>query len=361
MTTRPRAVAELALVTLAAAALHSGACRKAASEPGAGPATASARAPDTTSLPSPREGPSAPATIDELLATVAAGKAGDRVSARLEAMLDREDGAVPAALAFVRGGRATKLVIDALAAAGTPAAQAGLCDLARDASLASSARSEAVAALVLVKHPTLPTLKALAALMQSGNPGLRHAAQFVAGSVARAGRDDFPAAAATIEREVLAEYARAAGVRSADDRLEALAALGNLGSAAILPRVRAALADGDARVRGAAARALRFVPDPEGDRLLIATLRRDRDPTVRAAALFAAGFRPIDPLADGLAETAVNDPVEYVRANAVALLSRHQDASPRVSRALNFVARNDPAAGVRQMARNAAGKSGDAP
>jgi len=117
----------------------------------------------------------------------------------------------------------------------------------------------------------------------------------------------------------------------------------------------------DPAVRAAAARALRFVPDVEADRLLLATLRRDREPTVRAAALFAAGFRPIEPLADGLSETALSDPIEYVRANAVAVLARHPGASPRAARALGFVARNDPAPAVRQLAQQARPVPGASP
>ena len=299
-----------------------------------------------------------PDTLDELLAAVATGKEGDRLPARLEALFEREDDAVPAALAFVRAGKATKLVIDALAAAGTPAAQAGLGELARDTSLPSHVRNEAVASLVLVSRPSQATMKTVVSLIQTGDPGLRHAVLFVAGSVARAGREDFPPAAAAIERAVLAEYARAPGD---DDQLEALAALGNLGSAAIVPRIRVVLINGEPHVRAAAARALRFVPDGEADRLLVGILRRDREPTVRAAALFAAGFRPIEPLAEGLAETAETDPVEYVRANAVTLLSRHLGDSPRVARAIGFVAHNDPAPGVRRLAREARRESGDAP
>ena len=51
---------------------------------------------------------------------------------RIESALRRDDDAVRAALAFMRGGKATKLIVDALAAAATPAAQDALCELARD-------------------------------------------------------------------------------------------------------------------------------------------------------------------------------------------------------------------------------------
>jgi HEAT repeat protein len=79
---------------------------------------------------------------------------------------------------------------------------------------------------------------------------------------------------------------------------------------------------GDPRIRAAATRALRLVPDPEADHLLAATLRRDADPTVRAAAVFAAGFRKVEPLADALNEAAQGDPAEFVRSGAATLLAR---------------------------------------
>jgi HEAT repeat protein len=309
--------------------------------------------PPGATAPNGGSGPAAPDTVDWLLSAIAAGRAGDRLGARLEAVLERNDEAVAPALALVRGDKPSKLVMDALASAGTPAAQAGLGQLALDPSLEGPVRREVVASLALVQHPAPPTLRTIERLLATADPGLHHAALFTAAALVRVGRRDAPASAARIERAVLTECGRGPMDGKGEERLDALAALGNLGSPAILPRVRGALGNPDPGARAAAARALRFVPDAEADRLLLATLRRDRDPTVRAAALFAAGFRPIEPLADGLSETAESDPVEYVRANAVALLSRHPGASPRAARALGFVARNDPAPAVRQQAREA--------
>jgi HEAT repeat protein len=266
--------------------------------------------------------------IDDQLAAVIAGREGDGLPARMEAVLRRDDASVRAASAFVHGDRATKVVIDALAAAGTPAAQAALCDLARDVHLPTHVRAEAVASLGLVKRPTAPTMTEVADLIRARDQNLTAPALFLAGSVARAGRAEHPAQAAAIERIVLAESARARGT---DDQLDGLAALGNLGSATVLPRLRAAVAAGDPRVRAAAVRALRLVPDAEADRLLATTLRRDPDSTVRAAALFAAGFRKPEPLADALGEAARSDPAEFVRSGAVKLLSRGRDGSARLA------------------------------
>jgi HEAT repeat protein len=95
----------------------------------------------------------------------------------------------------------------------------------------------------------------------------------------------------------------------------------------VLPRLRQAVTAGDPRVRAAATRALRLVPDREADRLLAVTLGRDQDPTVRAAAIFAAGFRPLEPLVDALSDTAQHDPIDYVRAGAVTLLAQNREGS----------------------------------
>jgi hypothetical protein len=274
------------------------------------------------------EPPAQDERIDDLLAAVIAGHEGDGLPARLEAVLRRDDAAVHAAAAFVHGGRATKMIIDALAAAGTPAAQDALFALAREGHLPGHVRAEAVASLGLVRRPTEPTMTEVGELIRARDQDLRAPALFLAGTVARAGRAEHPAQAAAIERIVLAEAARARGT---DDQLDALAALGNLGSAAVLPRLRAAMTAPDPRIRAAATRALRLVPDAEADRLLAATLRKDADSTVRAAAVFAAGFRKLEPLVDALAEAAQGDPAEFVRAGAATLLARRAGSSTRVA------------------------------
>jgi len=296
--------------------------RVAAGRPGAG-AAAGAVAATPAPAPKPRAGDE---RIDELLAAVAAGREGDGLPARIETALRRDDDAVRATLAFIRGDKATKMVIDALAASGTPAAQDALCSLARDGRLPRHIRAEAVSSLGLVRGPTVATMTEVGELIRTREPDLAAPALFLAGTVARAGRVDHPVHAAAIEKIVIAESARARGT---DELLDALAALGNLGSVGVLPRLRTALASGDSRVRAAAARALRLVPDAEADRLLVTTLRRDHDPTVRAAAIFAAGFRKLDPLVGALSDTAQSDPTDYVRAGAVTLLARNRQSAPQ--------------------------------
>ena len=106
--------------------------------------------------------------IDDLLAAVAAGHEGDGLPARIEALLRRDDDAVRAVLAFIRGDKATKMIVDALAASGTPASQDALCALARDVHLPAHVRAEAVSSLGLIKRPTAPTMTAIAELDPRG-------------------------------------------------------------------------------------------------------------------------------------------------------------------------------------------------
>src|SRR4051812_34528875 len=156
---------------------------------------------DRTMAAAPR--PAAhPERIDDLLAAVAAGHDGGGLPARLEALLRRDDDAVLAALAFIRDDKATKLIIDALAASGTAASQDGLCALARDIRLPAHARAEGASSLGLIKRPSGGTMTAVAELVRAGDaklamptraaPEAAAPALFVAGSVARAGRADHP-------------------------------------------------------------------------------------------------------------------------------------------------------------------------
>src|SRR4051812_46253428 len=110
--------------------------------------------------------------IDDLLAAVAAGHDGGGVPARIEALLRRDDDAVRAALAFIRDDKATKMIVDALAASGTPASQDGLCALARDIHLPAHVRAEAASSLGLIKRPTERTMTVVAELVRAGDAKL---------------------------------------------------------------------------------------------------------------------------------------------------------------------------------------------
>jgi HEAT repeat protein len=151
---------------------------------------------------------------------------------------------------------------------------------------------------------------------------------------------------------------RYAAAKDTATRTELLSALGNSASAAVLPTIEAALRDDAPEVRGAAARAMRLADDAAVDALLADAIAQDRDPRVRAAAIFAAGFRPVAPYVDALLHAATSDAAEYVRADAIGLLRRQQGASSKIPESLARIAERDPKPGIRRLAREALAAGG---
>lgn len=293
-------------------------------------------------------------TLPPLLESVQRGRADATIRVTLAALLRQRPAVVPPAVAFVRNAEPTpaKLVLDALGAAGTPAAQAALCALASDGSMPTSARVDAVGALIQTKRPTGDTVAALVELMDAAEPAVRRQALYVAGAAGGQSHDADPAASAHLETALLARYEKSRGPA----RVDLLVALGNLATAAVVSPVEQALRDPSAAVRAGAARALRKVKDPVADRLIAEAMTGDRDPSVRAAAVLAASFRPIGPLVESLAHTVEGDPVDYVRTGAIEAVASHVDESPLVQKALFTAASHDASAGVRRLARQTLGR-----
>jgi HEAT repeat protein len=292
-------------------------------------------------------------TLPVTLQALREGHADDKTGARLESLFRQRASDVRGALAFTRGAdpEASKIVLHALGAAGTPEAQEALCALADDASAPVALRTNALGALVQAKRPTESTISELLRLMDSPDSSLRRQATYIAGAAGSNAHDSDPASASRIEGELLGRYAKCGGPGC----LDLLAAMGNLATASIVPPVEHALLDPTAEVRASAVRALRKVMDPSADRLISTTMIADRDPNVRAAAVLAATFRPIGPLIEPLSRAAQADPVDYVRSRAIEAVASHVDASPLIEQALFAVATKDPKPGVRRLAREALG------
>jgi hypothetical protein len=289
----------------------------------------------------------------ESLLEAAMVKGDDQMLAdRLAALFRRRPEATAAALARLRKGGAQKRITDALGSAGSPAAIEALGSLARDRAAPGPLRVDALAAFVLVQHPSLRAMHVPATLLDDNDGRVESAARITSGALARAGRAEHPVEADTIDAALIARYRKARQVRELSDLL---AALGNSVGPSALPVIEDALHDFRNPVRAAAARALRLAAGPEVDRLLSATITSDDDPGVRAAAIFAASFRrPIGPLlGEALLRAASADSVEYVRSDAVTLLRQNPDASQRIAETLAGIAEHDAKPGVRRLAREA--------
>lgn len=294
-------------------------------------------------------------TAEALLAEAEGGSADPALIDRLAALFRLHADAIPGGAALARRPTGPRVVVDALGTAGTPAAVDALGELLRDPAAPERARLEAAAALARVPRPEAGALRLPLALLDEPSAPLRHAAQLAAGALARAGRQAHPDEATAVERDLAARYAAA---RDPEERVSLLGALGNAAGPVATEAMARALGDDSAVVRAAAARGLRLATGPEVDGLLAGAMASDGDPGVRLAAIFAAGFRSVDPFVDALCAAAVGDSAEQVRRGAVGLLSRHLDASPRVRLALAQVAERDPKDGVRRLARDALGGPG---
>lgn len=292
-------------------------------------------------------------TVAGVLQALEGGHPDGATRSVLEALLRQRPMDVPAALAFARQGERepSKMVLQALGAAGTPVAQEALCGLAADPGAPAPLRASAVGALVQTTQPTASTISALIRLMDEPESGVRRQALFIAGAAGSHSHDRDREASDRIETELLARYAKCHDAGC----LDLLVALGNLATPKTLPPIEQALHDSKSDLRAGAARALRKVEEPAADRLIATTMLADQDPKVRAAAILAATFRPIGPLVEPLARVVQADPVDYVRTDAIEAVANHIAESPFIEKVLLAAATGDRSPGVRRLARRALG------
>jgi hypothetical protein len=291
-------------------------------------------------------------TTESLLEAAIASTNDQMLPERLTALFRQRPEAAAAGLALLRRNAPQKRIVNALGAAGSPAAIEALDTLARDRSLPLALRIDALTAFISMQHPSVEAMRGPAALLDDADVQIASTARLVSGGLARAGRKEHPDEADRIDAALVARYHKAGDLR---ERFDLLAALGNSVGPSTLPVIENTLHDAHDPARLAAARALRLVSGPEVDGLLSRTITSDQDPGVRFAALFAASFHhPIGPvLGEALVQAARADPVEYVRSRAITLLRQNPDASPRIAESLVWIAGHDPKPGIRRLAQEA--------
>jgi hypothetical protein len=286
----------------------------------------------------------------DLLVAAASADADRELGPRLAALFRARPESIASAVAAVRDGQGVRALLRGLGAAGTPATAAALAALAADQALSTALRISALGALHLVDRPEAPLLEAARRLLESPTPEVRNAAGLLAGHLVRVARERLPDEAAGLEADLLL---RTRASRAPAERVAWLGALGNDGGPAATAEVLVALASSESTVRAAAARALRFAPPGEVDARLASVLASEPEPRVRQAALFAAGFRDLEPLLPAIQRAATADAAEAVRAAAVSLLRGQRGRAPGVKATLEEVARRDPRPAVRRRAQEA--------
>jgi hypothetical protein len=287
------------------------------------------------------------------LLEAAAANSGDRMhSERLAALFRRRPEASAAALDLLRKGGPRKPITDALGAAGSLPAVEALGRLVHDQNLSTTLRRDALTALILNQHPGPEAMRIPAAMLDDSDAQVRSSARFISGVVARAGRAESPGEAEAIDAALIARYRNASDT---EDVIELLGGLGNSVGPQAVAVIKEALRDDRESVRAAGARALRLASEADVDRVLAVAITSDSHPNVRADAIFAAGFRrPLSPhIGEALLHAAKEDPIGYVRSNAVTLLRRNPGVVPDIAETLAWIADNDSKPAIRRLAREA--------
>lgn len=289
------------------------------------------------------------AVLSDLLAALHAPAASESDAQRLASWLRLHPADVPTIVAEVRTqGGAAKSQLRALASSGVESAQQALCSLASDSRLPSNAFENVMTAMIEVKHPSAELLRCARRWLDANNPAQRRAALLTAGSLAHAARVKRPAEASQLEVALLD---RLASTSEVSERIDIVRGLGNSAGPASFAALQAVLREESPALRSAAARSLRLVEGARADSLLAATIERDAHPTVRAAAIFAAGFRPVSPVLTALLNAAEKDKSDFVRSDAVTLLGHNLSAGPEVAPTLQRISEHDAKPGVRRLAR----------
>lgn len=294
------------------------------------------------------EGASLSVLVDGLRAVADNEEARRRAQRRLEALFRLDPRAPEAAAALVRqsNGQAPAIV-SAMAAAGTLESQRALRSLVTDSAVPRPLRLTAVQMIGQLAEPTREAIDGLEPLLDVADPELRQAGAYAYGATLRAGAAREPE---RVRQGLDALTTRLERARTADEKIDLLDSLGNAGNPAALPIIRRSLEDADPEVRAVALKALRLIPDPAADELLSATIVGADVVPVRIAALFAAGFRPVEPYVAPVGALLAREPTPRVRESAVHLLGPHVRASKAIAAVMKHVAEEDGIPSVRDAA-----------
>jgi HEAT repeat protein len=141
-----------------------------------------------------------------------------------------------------------------------------------------------------------------------------------------------------------------ASAQSEDEQLAILGGIGLSGSAAALDSLDALLQSASSLVRIQAVKSLRIIRDERADALIIRTLLSDSETAVRASAAFVTSFRKLETVITGLQQAAARDRDPLVRLTALDVLGPAARTKPEVIPALEWLAKNDLDARVRERA-----------
>jgi hypothetical protein len=244
---------------------------------------------------------------------------------------------------------AADVMLGAVGAAGTVAAQQFLAGVATDAGAAPGLRQSALESMIQLAAPTDAVLAAVRQVADDpdAGAGLRNKSLLVLGALAsRQPQSD------SIDRDgLVAELVgREDRARSAGQLEHWLHALGNTGNPDALPAIERYLGNDDVDVRHAAVYALRQVDTESATRALLDRAGSERDERVRALAIEGLAQRNDASGLDYIGGVLDREPREDLRRAAVAGLGRQLPGNQAVVPMLQRTAQNDRSPEVRDLA-----------
>jgi len=271
----------------------------------------------------------------------------------LAAILRTQPKTIPLAVRKIRSRSPIyRTLIDALASASSPEAQAALVQLMKSKTIDRDARTDIIASLTRTPNPDEVSIAAFKALL-ADNPASTQAL-YGLGTYSRRLRDKGKVKEA---KEISELVAAQLALASSPGRLaDVLRGIANSGYAGALPRVLPFLTSEDEGVRVAAVRALQSMHDTKVDELIAARLETDPSRQVRLSAVESAKLRqPSDTLARAFSRAATNAEADaHVRYAAVQVMIGWMPRGRGELRvALEKVARDDQEQRIRELATNA--------
>lgn len=244
-------------------------------------------------------------------------RVGEQMTALFE--LEPEQAAIAAGqLRQVSSPKEAQTILGALAATSRPEALSAIQDVASDQSYSEDTRSQAVTHLGIHESPNGATIEAIEkSLSDAKTPELRTTSlDSLGGAAGKLLKIDEDSADARRAVRTLSQ-----GLAAATDqpgRITYLNALGNAGGSDAFASVRPQLTSDDELTRSMAVFSLRLVQGVEVDAMLVDSLLRDPGARVRGAAARAIRFRAFsDVLAAGMASSLKAEAEELVRVDAL--------------------------------------------
>ena len=275
----------------------------------------------------------------------------ERVFTAMAALLRRDTVNVDRAGQIIsKNGVVASHLLDALASAGTPAAQQALVSIIENPKLDKKLRQRSAIALTRVGYATPGTIGAFTKLLHV--PGFETAACYGLGTLSRHLRDngDFGTADSIVDT-LLKELKESKGE---DWTVVVLRGIANSGNGKAFDAVEPFLKEPNARVREAAVESIRLMQESKVDTVLQSILATETDESVRAAAIDACAMRPMTPrLLQSVSSAGLTGKSTRVRQRAVQVLAMWAPQNPEALSALKSVSAFEQNPNVRREAETA--------